>query len=47
MDRNISTTGLDKNLWTLDRKNNVIWTTKIVWGDWQNFAVTIDYLNKL
>lgn len=44
-DSNVSTTGLDKNLWKiLDRKNNVIWATKIVWDDWQNFAVTVNYL---
>ncbi|TVY67475.1 hypothetical protein LSUE1_G006814 [Lachnellula suecica] len=43
-DSNVTTTGLAKNLWKiLDRKNNVIWTTRIDWDVWQNFAVTLDY----
>jgi hypothetical protein len=46
-DTNVSTTGLDKNLWKiLNNKNDVIWTTYIVWDNWQNFAVTVDYVNK-
>ncbi|PVH70265.1 glycoside hydrolase family 131 protein [Cadophora sp. DSE1049] len=40
----VTTTGLDKRLWKiLDRKNNVIWTTKIEWEGWQNFAIKLDY----
>lgn len=47
LDSNVSTIGLDKNLWKiLNRKNEVTWTTKIDWYDWQNLAVTLDYLNK-
>ncbi|RDL33986.1 Uncharacterized protein BP5553_08354 [Venustampulla echinocandica] len=43
-DGNVSTIGLDKRQWkVLDRRNNVIWTQKIVWDEWQNFAVTVDY----
>jgi len=46
-DSNVTTTGLDKRLWKiLDRKNNVLWTTRIEWGVWQNFAVTVDYEEK-
>jgi hypothetical protein len=46
-DSNVSTTGLDKNLWEiLNNKNNVVWTTQIAWDGWQNFAVTLDYVNK-
>ncbi|TVY93514.1 hypothetical protein LAWI1_G001689 [Lachnellula willkommii] len=45
-DGNVSTTGLDRRLWKfLDRKNDVLWTTGIVWDEWQNFAVTVDYEN--
>ncbi|KAH9206600.1 hypothetical protein DL95DRAFT_486739 [Leptodontidium sp. 2 PMI_412] len=41
---NVTTTGLDKRLWkVLDRKNNIIWTTRIEWDGWQHFAVKIDY----
>jgi len=44
---NVTTTGLDRRLWKiLDRKNNVVWTTRIEWDDWQNFAVTVNYENK-
>jgi len=47
LDSNVSTIGLEKDLWKiLNRKNDVIWTTKIDEDDWQNFAVTVDYLNK-
>lgn len=46
-DSNVTTTGLDKRLWKfLDRKNNVIWTKRIDWHEWQNFAVTVDYEKK-
>lgn len=46
-DSNVTTTGLNKRLWKiLDRKNNVVWTTMIQWGEWQNFAVTVDYEQK-
>jgi hypothetical protein len=46
-DSNVTTTGLDRRLWKiLDRKNNVLWTTRIEWDDWQNFAVTVDYEKK-
>ncbi|CZS98286.1 related to endoglucanase c [Rhynchosporium agropyri] len=41
---NVTTTGLDKRLWkVLDRKNNVIWTTRIELDGWQNFGIKIDY----
>lgn len=44
---NVSTTGSDKHLWKiLNRNNDVIWTTKIEWDDWQNFAITLDYEKK-
>ncbi|KAE8443443.1 hypothetical protein EG329_001840 [Mollisiaceae sp. DMI_Dod_QoI] len=43
---NVSTTGLDKNLWKiLNRNNDVVWTMEIEWDDWQNFAITLDYGN--
>lgn len=46
-DSNVSKTGLDENLWKiLSNKNDVIWTTSIAWDAWQNFAVTVDYVNK-
>jgi hypothetical protein len=46
-DSNASTTGLDKNLWKiLNNKNDIVWATQIVWDGWQNFAVTLDYVNK-
>jgi hypothetical protein len=46
-DSNVTTTGLDKHLWKiLDRKNNIVWTTKIEKDEWQNFAVTLDYEKK-
>jgi len=46
-DTNETTTGLDKRLWKfLDRRNNVIWTTRIRWDEWQNFAITLDYNKK-
>lgn len=46
-DSNVSTTGLSKYLWKfLDRDNDVIWTTRIDWQAWQNFAVTVDYNEK-
>ncbi|KAJ3506191.1 hypothetical protein NLJ89_g7006 [Agrocybe chaxingu] len=39
----LSDTSLDKSLWkVLDRNNNVIWSTKIAWDTWQNFAITMD-----
>ena len=41
---NVSTTGLEKSSWKfLDRENNVIYTRRIDWDVWQNFAVTVDY----
>lgn len=44
IDSNVSTIGLSKRLWkVLDRKNNVVWTTQIVWNEWENFAVNLDY----
>jgi hypothetical protein len=44
-DSNVTTTGLDKRLWKiLDRKNNVLWTTRIQLGVWQNFAVTVRWI---
>lgn len=40
-----TTTRLNKRLWKfLNRDNDVIWTTWINWEDWQNFAVTVDYI---
>ncbi|KAH8596674.1 hypothetical protein B0O99DRAFT_619640 [Bisporella sp. PMI_857] len=43
-DSNVSTIGLDAKLWkALDRRNNIVWTRKLVWDEWQNFAVTLDY----
>ena len=40
-------TKLDKRLWkVLDRKNNVIWTGRIKYGVWQNFAITMDIEKK-
>jgi len=46
-DSNVSTTGLDENLWKiLNNKNDVIWTTSIAWDGWQNIAMTVDYVNK-
>lgn len=46
-DSNVTTTGLDKHLWKfLDRRNNVIWTTRIDNEEWQNFAVQLDYVKK-
>ena len=46
-DSNVSTTGLDKNLWKfLNLHNDVIWTTEIDVVNWQNFAVTMDYVQK-
>jgi hypothetical protein len=46
-DSNATTTGLDKKLWKiLNRDNDVIWATGIDWEDWQNFAVTVDYVKK-
>lgn len=44
---NRSSTGLSAHLWKLlDRNNDVIWTTPIEWDDWQNFAVTMDNIEK-
>jgi hypothetical protein len=46
-DSNVSTTGLDKRLWKfLDKDNDVLWTTLIEWDEWQNFAVTVDYVKE-
>jgi hypothetical protein len=46
-DSNVSMTGLNENLWKiLNNNNDVIWTTSIAWDAWQNFAVTVDYMNK-
>jgi hypothetical protein len=46
-DSNVSMTGLNENLWKiLNNKNDVIWMTSIAWDAWQNFAVTVDYMNK-
>jgi hypothetical protein len=43
IDTNVSTTGLDKRLWKiLDRRNNVIWTTRIERETWQNFGIVMD-----
>ena len=42
-----NSTQLPKSLWkVLDRENNVVWTTPIEFGEWQNFAVTIDIPGK-
>ena len=47
IDTNVSTIGLDKRLWKfLDRRNNVVWTTRISMDEWQNFGITLDYVNK-
>jgi hypothetical protein len=47
IDSNKTSTTLNKRLWKiLDRKNNVIWTTPINWDEWQNFAVTMNMINK-
>lgn len=44
---NKSSTGLNRNLWKLlDRNNDVIWTAPIEQEDWQNFAVTMDNVEK-
>jgi len=44
---NVSAADLDKNLWKfLDRKNNIISTTAISVDEWQNFAITLDYVKK-
>jgi hypothetical protein len=46
-DSNVTTTGLDKRLWKfLDINNDVLWTTWIERDEWQNFAVTVDYVKK-
>jgi hypothetical protein len=46
-DKNISTSGLDRKLWkVLDRRNNVVWTTRILGEEWQNFGVRMDYEKK-
>ncbi|EPE27181.1 hypothetical protein GLAREA_03095 [Glarea lozoyensis ATCC 20868] len=43
IDTNVSTVGLDKRLWkVLDRRNNVIWTTRIERDTWQNFGIVMD-----
>jgi hypothetical protein len=43
IDTNVSTVGLDKKLWkVLDRRNNVVWTTKIERDTWQNFGIVMD-----
>jgi hypothetical protein len=43
IDTNVSTVGLDKRLWKiLDRRNNVIWTTRIERDTWQNFGIVMD-----
>ena len=47
IDTNVSTIGLDRRLWKiLDRRNNVVWTTRISGDEWQNFGVTLDYGKK-
>ena len=30
----------------LNRQNSIIWSTPINWYDWQNFAITIDFVKK-
>lgn len=44
---NRSSTSLNRNLWKLlDRNSDVIWTTPIDRNGWQNFAVTMDNVEK-
>ncbi|KAH8759726.1 hypothetical protein BGZ57DRAFT_906212 [Hyaloscypha finlandica] len=45
-DSNVSMTGLNEKWKILNNKNDVIWTTGIAWDAWQNFAVTVDYVNQ-
>jgi len=45
-DSNVSMTGLNEKWKILNNKNDVIWTTSIAWDAWQNFVVTVDYVNQ-
>jgi hypothetical protein len=39
--------GIGREMWkVLNRKNEVLWTGEIGRDGWQNFAVTVNYLNK-
>lgn len=43
----ISSNGANKSSWQLlDRNSNLLWSTPINFKDWQNFAVTLDYVKK-
>ncbi|KAF4625545.1 hypothetical protein G7Y89_g12622 [Cudoniella acicularis] len=41
----LSGVGMDRVLWkVLDRKNDVIWSTPILSGAWQNWGIVVDYV---
>jgi len=41
---NVTTTGLPKTLWkVLNSENDVIYKSPMLWDEWQNFGVTLDY----
>jgi hypothetical protein len=47
LDSNITTTHLAESLWKfLNVENDIIWTTPVLWDEWQNFAVRMDVNKK-
>lgn len=43
LDSNVSTTGLERRLWkVLDKENDVVWTTGIKYGVWENWGLRMD-----